>query len=360
VTFSRTAIRSIASVIGLVFLTAAGPAFSQAAGVPADPIEIRVVVVTAFEEGADTGDAPGEFQAWAGDMPEVLPFPMGWRNLRYDPVKKTLVVMTSMGTNRAAVSTMALGLDPRFDLSHAYWVVAAIAGVNPNMTSIGSAAWIGDVVDSDFAYVVDPRELPKDWIGIMPWGRKEPYAKPASEDKSYNLFALNHGLRDWAYQRTKDVPLGDSATLQKARAPYKAFPNALKPPHVLTGDEVTGQGFWHGKRLNEHAEQWTKYWAGDQARFVMTGMEDTGVINAITRLQAVGKADARRVLILRTGSNYSMPPAGQSAVGQELATEFAGAAAAFKAAHSVARPVVDELSGGWFRYRDQVPGSPAK
>jgi hypothetical protein len=28
------------------------------------PIPIRVVVVTTFENGQDTGDAPGEFQNW--------------------------------------------------------------------------------------------------------------------------------------------------------------------------------------------------------------------------------------------------------------------------------------------------------
>ncbi|RYG10522.1 MAG: purine nucleoside permease, partial [Caulobacteraceae bacterium] len=316
-----------------------------------------VVVVTAFEQGEDMGDAPGEFQAWASEMPQTLPFPLGWRHLRYDPARQTLAIMTSMGTNRAAISTLALGLDPRFDLSHAYWVVAAIAGVNPNAASLGSAAWIGDVVDSDFAYVVDPRELPKDWIGIMPWGRKEPYAKPVDANKSYNLFPLNRGLRDWAYQRTKDVALPDSTKLQKARAAYKNYPKALKPPHVLVGDEVTGQGFWHGERMNAHAERWIRYWAGDQARFVMTGMEDTGVINAIQRLQAAGKADASRVLVLRAGSNYSLPPKGQSPVAAEMSTEFDGAAAAFQAAHLVARPVVDELAGHWDRYRDNTPSN---
>ncbi|MES2570468.1 MAG: purine nucleoside permease, partial [Verrucomicrobiota bacterium] len=129
---------------GALALAASGPAAAAT-----QPIEVRVVVVTAFEVGEDTGDAAGEFQAWAGEMPQVLPFPAGYRHLRYDPARKVLAINTGMGTNRAATSTLALGLDPRFDLSHAYWIVAAIAGVNPNEASIGSAAWIGDVIDSD-------------------------------------------------------------------------------------------------------------------------------------------------------------------------------------------------------------------
>jgi purine nucleoside permease len=351
----RTWTAMAGAVAALTAVLASAPA--QAKTRPA-PIEVRVVVVTAFEVGEDTGDAPGEFQAWAQEMPKSLPFPIGYRDLRYDPVRKTLAIMTSMGTSRAATSTLALGLDPRFDLSHAYWVVAAIAGVNPNEASIASAAWIGDVVDSDFAFVVDPRELPAGWTGFMPWGRKEPYAQPVSDDKSYNLFPLNHGLRDWAYQQTKDVVLPDSPVLQHARSLFKTYPAALRAPFVTKGDEVTGQGFWHGKLLNEHAEKWVRYWAGDQDRFVMTGMEDTGIINAIKRLEAVGKADSKRVLILRAGSNYTTPADGQSPVAEELATDFGAGSAAFDSAHRVAAPVVNELVGHWTQYRNTIPGAP--
>jgi purine nucleoside permease len=39
----------------------------------------------------------------------------------------------------AAASVMALGLDPRFDLTKAYWVVAGIGGVDPADVSLGSA-----------------------------------------------------------------------------------------------------------------------------------------------------------------------------------------------------------------------------
>ncbi|MET0240395.1 MAG: purine nucleoside permease, partial [Sphingobium sp.] len=106
---------------------------------PAGPIEIRTVVVTAFEIGEDTGDMAGELQAWASVMPVKLPFPAGDRDLRYDPARKALVLNTGIGTNRAATAVMALGTDPRFDLRHAYWLIAAIAGVNPHTASVGSA-----------------------------------------------------------------------------------------------------------------------------------------------------------------------------------------------------------------------------
>ena len=48
------------------------------------PWPIRVVIVTTFEAGNDTGDRPGEFQYWVEreHLDEVLPFAGGVHNLR--------------------------------------------------------------------------------------------------------------------------------------------------------------------------------------------------------------------------------------------------------------------------------------
>jgi purine nucleoside permease len=96
------------------------------------PIPIKVVVVTMFERGADTGDEPGEFQYWVErtKLDRVLPFPQGYHDLRMNR-DGVLGVLTGVGTARAAASIMALGLDPRFDLRKSYWLVAGIAGVDP-------------------------------------------------------------------------------------------------------------------------------------------------------------------------------------------------------------------------------------
>jgi purine nucleoside permease len=66
--------------------------------------------------------------------------PQAYRDLRCNAEKGVLGIVTGVGTARAAASIMALGMDPRFDLGKAYWLVAGIAGVNPNEASIGSAA----------------------------------------------------------------------------------------------------------------------------------------------------------------------------------------------------------------------------
>jgi purine nucleoside permease len=345
--------RRLAVLACLFACLVSAPAFAA-------PLEVRVVVVTAFEIGEDTGDMAGEFQAWAQVMPEKMPFKAGFRDLRYDPAKKTLLVSTSMGTSRAAISTMALGLDPRFDLSKAYWLVAAIAGVNPNHGSVGSAAWIGAVIDTDFGYAIDPRETPKGWTtGQIPFDRKAPYQTPAPAMPNYNLFPLNTSLRDWAFDLTRGAAIADNDALKALRAPYAGLPKAQTPPTVLKGDEVSGQAFWHGAILNQHFEAWSNYWTGGQDGFVMTGMEDTGVIAALDALGRAGRVDPRRVMVLRTASNYTtQPPGGDAAA--NLLNEHTGVPAlqsSLDAAFKVGGVVVDELSGNWARYAAKIPGS---
>src|SRR5580693_6645869 len=99
---------------------------------PASPIPVKVVVVTMFERGEDTGDAPGEYQLWVEreHLDRVIPVPAGFHHVRMND-DGVLGMLTGIGTARAAASVMALGLDPRFDVSKAYWIVAGIGGGDP-------------------------------------------------------------------------------------------------------------------------------------------------------------------------------------------------------------------------------------
>lgn len=123
------------------------------------PIPVKVVVVTMFERGADTGDEPGEFQYWVEreKLDRIYRFPQGYRDLRMNR-QGVLGIVTGVGTAKAAASIMALGSDPRFDLRKAYWMVAGISGIDPADGSLGSAAWAEWVVDGDLAHEIPMRE----------------------------------------------------------------------------------------------------------------------------------------------------------------------------------------------------------
>src|SRR5277367_245058 len=115
--------------------------FAGVASASVAKLPVRVVVVVTFELGEDTGDTPGEFQYWVErlPLPQSLPFPVGRRALRYNPTMQVLGIVVGSGSINSSASVMALGLDARFDLTRAYWIVAGIAGVNPNAGSVGSA-----------------------------------------------------------------------------------------------------------------------------------------------------------------------------------------------------------------------------
>ncbi len=218
-----------------------------------------------FELGEDQGDRPGEFQTWVErlPLPESLPFPQGYRDLRINREKGVLGLVTGIGTARSAASIMALGMDRRFDLSRAYWLVAGIAGADPDDMSIGSAAWAEWVIDGDLSHEIDPREIPEDWpTGYMPLRHAEPYAQPLPEDDEGVVYRLDPDLVDWAYELTREVPLEDSEPLRALRERYVDHPAAQRPPFVLKGDNLASMTFWHGRLLNQWANDWIAYWTG--------------------------------------------------------------------------------------------------
>ncbi|MEM6702770.1 MAG: purine nucleoside permease [Acidobacteriota bacterium] len=349
-----------------MFVIALCAALVSACSAPAEtslePTSIRVVVVTMFERGEATGDSPGELQLWAERFPftETLDFPQGYRELLYDP-RGVLAMVTGVGTARSAASVMALGMDPRFDLSKAYWLVAGIAGIDPEDASVGSAAWARYVVDGDLAHQIDLREAPEGWpTGYIPLRKATPYELPLQEDTEGSVYELNVGLRDWAYALTRDVDLGDSEELQDVRSRYPDFPAALEPPRVLLGDNLAAMTFWHGALLNDWANDWTAYFTEGAGNFVTSAMEDTGTLQAIDFLERAGRARRDRVMVLRSGSNFTMQPDGATAA-ESLAGEKKGSYSAYlpslEALWRVGSPVVEELLAGWEVFEISTPSA---
>ncbi|MEO0054721.1 MAG: hypothetical protein RLZZ50_668, partial [Verrucomicrobiota bacterium] len=299
--------------------------FAAASWAPADGlVRPKVVVVATFEIGADTGDQPGEFQFWVEreKLDATLVVPGLDHPVRYNSATGVYGVVSGT-TVRAGLQIQALGLDPRFDLSRSYWLVNGIAGVNPGVAAEGSAAWARHVIDGDIAYEIDSREAPADWpYGIMALGNKDPRKKPVIPDWAPKPMAwtLNPGLVAWAYSKTKDIALADSSEAAAHRALYtQDFPAVSKGPVVLIGDSFASCRYWHGEIMQKWADDWTALYTDGRGLCAMTNMEDHGIANALSRLAALGRVDFGRVLFLRTGSNFSMPPKGRSAAASMVA-----------------------------------------
>lgn len=345
----------------LAVTVSAAPAQTQLVG----PIEIHVVIIATWEDMKDGKDGGGELYNWQKKWPLniSMPFPMGDHPLQYDPATHVLAIVTGEATARAAASIMALGLDPRFDLSHAYWILAGTAGVDPKVASAGSAAWERWVVDGDLAQELDARDMPADWpIGVTPYDRVTPYEQPAppSQSNSANVaYALNPGLVHWAYAKTKDIKLTDDALLAKLRAPYLG--PGQRPPFVLEGEGLMSATTWYGEHLNDWAERWVDYWTGGKGVFAMSAEEDTGIMQALTYLDHGGRVKLDRVLILRAGSDYSIQPPGMTGaafLAKETHEGFPATPEALDSLYAVASPVARALAADWIHTRNTVPSAP--
>ena len=325
----------------------------------ARPWPVRALIVTTFEIGKDTGDVPGEFQFWVEreHLDEVVAFPGGVHPLRTNKDHTALGMVSGTTLVNATASMMALGLDPRFDLTHAYVLINGIAGVDPAVGSIGSAAWASYVV-GDVAREIDRADMPADWpYGIFPSGAKgpKPDTVPPAPWARSNLYELNAGLARWAFEQTKGLPLQDDAVVAEFRKGFVGFPEAQRAPFVMMGDTFASDYYWHGGVMTQYARDWVKLYTGGKGRFAMTEMEDSGFMNAIERLAGMGRMDQARVMVLRTGSNYSMPRPGHTAV-ESVTAPYIGSRVALESAWLCGSTVLHQILGDWQLYRKSVPG----
>jgi purine nucleoside permease len=329
------------------------------AALPSPPIPVKVVVLAMFERGEDIGDTPGEYQLWVEreHLDRIFDVPAAFHHVRMNK-DGVLGMLTGVGTAKAAASVMALGLDPRFDVSKAYWLVAGIGGGHPAQVSLGSAVWADYVVDGDLAFEVDGRQIPRDWsTGYVPLRKARPYEEPMIADYG-EVYGLNPELVRWAFQLTEHVPLADSEKLRSWRARFEGFPNALQPPHVACGSILSAGTFWHGSLLEQWASDWVHYYTSGEGIYKVAAMEDSGTMQALTLLSHAGRIDLQRVLVLRTVSNYDREPPGTSVVEslKEMAAgNYSAYMPALEAAERVGDKVVRDIVEHWGERKEMTP-----
>lgn len=323
----------------------------------AAPLPVRVAVVVTFDVNSKQTGAHGEFTAWAQREKWIgsVTIPGVDHPILIGPDGVIGVVQGT--TSRGAIQLTLMVLSGQFDFSHTYWLINGIAGVDPAVASIGSAAWAHYVIDGDVAYEIDGREGDPHWpYGIMPIGSQVPNQKPKREgwEPEHMSYQLNRGLVDWAYGLTRSVAIPDTPEMQAYRSLYAGYPNAQRPPFVLTGETFGCNRYWHGRTMTHWAEDWTKLWTDGQGTFAMSDMEDQGYAAALERLSTLGKVDFQRVLFLRTASNYCMqPPNGD--INKSLHYGYAGYLPSLEAAYRVGSVVLHELAGNWSKYADVPP-----
>jgi purine nucleoside permease len=254
-----------------------------------EKIEVKVFIGTMFEIGENTGDRAGEFQHWYerywqnGGKSIVSP---GAPNPVFYNDDGVCGAVLGMGKVRSSSAMQAILLDPRFDFSNAYFILAGVAGTPPSRGTIGEVFWSTWLVDYDLGHRWAPEE-----------GKPgEPTFIPRKGYEDVRLFHINPQLVAWAMKITQDTPLKDSESAQNYR---KRYPQeaALKAPSVSLGTHVAGDCFFHGPGMSEQAQYMAKLYGADD--YVITEMESTAIAHVIQKMVGLD-----RVIGLRGAVNF--------------------------------------------------------
>ena len=324
-------------------------------------IEIQAVIVAAFEP--DAGSIPGELRHFIEreQLTEQLPLLAAYRPLRLNRQTGTLGLIAGVGSARAAASIMALGLDPRFDLTRALWLITGVAGIDPARGSLASVVLPEYIVDGSLTHQLDAREIPAAdelWPdGFVPIGKSQPYEQPLTARFNGDdgiVHRLDPALVAWAYTLASSQPLHDTEAMAARRRHFEPAATAHQPPSVLRGDELAQTTFWHGKLLRERARRWVHYQTAGAATYALTAMEDAGILTALEALAATGRIDRRSILIARAASNFDGQREGITAA-QSLAETKVATYSAYLPARENAWRTGHAILEAW---RTQNPGAP--
>jgi purine nucleoside permease len=264
-------------------------------------------------------------------------------------------ITTGMGYANVASSMSALLYRGGFDLTHTYFVIAGLAGVDPAQGTLGSAAWARYVVDFGLANEIDAREMPAGWpYGYFGLGTKTPADTPVPTAGT-EAYTLDEALLQRAFALSKDVVLDDEPGAMAFRAHFTTAP-ANQPPHVIQCDSASSDTWFAGKALTTRVRDWTKLVTGGKGVYCMSEQEDNATLEVLTRGAAAGIVDAKRVAALRSGSDFSEPYDGQTDsdslvnyIGQ------GGLGPAMTNLFKAAQPLIAAIVSGWSEWQAGVP-----
>ena len=341
-----------ATVLALSLLAAISGGCADADSADSRRTPVKVVTVVAFQDLAalDQPDS-GEAYWWytEGGLSTRFDNPGGYAPLFGNPSGDHLLLITGPGKSNSGTSVMALGMNPRFDLTQAYWVQAGIGGANPDVSTIGSAVWEHWIVDGEISAQIDPRQLEQRYFAFEVGCTVPPFCAQAFSTGT-ELFELDEALRDRAVEISSAVTLDDPPSVAALRAPYPQ-PAARAAASVQKGDLFTGDTFAYGSLLSGQMRWWVDSATAGRGTYAVGANEEAGIATALTRLQQAGLADFHRYAVVRSPSNFDQEYPGQTALaGLELASgggQPEGETVAFRNAYLAASSLTSAILADW-------------
>ncbi|CAI5760696.1 unnamed protein product [Candida verbasci] len=254
------------------------------------------------------------------------------------------------GEINAAISITSLTLNPIFDLSSTYFIVAGIAGGVPEYTTLGSvtiskyAVQVG--LEYQFAYE-DYHNVKPNWkSGYIPYGTTNQTTYPNTVYGS-EVFELNEKLRDQAFKLASKVKLNNGNELNKKFRKLYNETAARSNPKVVKCDVLTSDNYFTGPVLNDYFNSFTNLLTNGSAKYCATAQEDNAILETFTRLDKYEIVDYERVIVMRSISDFSTNPPSMNAVDYFFNRKDGGIQASLDNLVIAGKPIITDIVKNW-------------
>jgi purine nucleoside permease len=313
----------------------------------AEPLKVKVFIGTMFEIGENAGDRAGEFQHWfekywTGTEPQDVAGAFRPVHCNDDGVCGSVL---GMGKVNSSASMQAILLNPNYDFSEAYYLLAGVAGTPPSRGTIGDVVWGTWLVDYDLGHRWAPEEGEPG----------APVFMPRKGYEAYRLFEMNPALVAWGVALSDDIEMRDSEAAQVYRQRYPDAA-AQAAPSVKTGTHMTGDTFFHGPGLSNQAQYMTELYGADD--YLITEMEAAAIALVIGRQHGID-----RIISLRGAVNFDQGNPDETTL-QHLdpapGETAGGFAETVENITLVGAPLVDRIVTDWAQWKTGTPAEVAK
>ncbi|KAA6407482.1 MAG: purine nucleoside permease [Lasallia pustulata] len=236
-------------------------------------------------------------------------------------------VITGESEINAASTISALTFSRLFDFTSTYFLIAGIAGVNPEVATLGSVTFARYAVQVALEYEFDPREIPANFsTGYIPQGSVVPSEYPQSIYGT-EVFEVNDALRQLAIGFARTATLNDSSAAMAYRANYAstaAYAAGATAPGVSPATSPPPTGV-----------------------YCTTAQEDNATLEALLRGALNNLTDFGRIIVMRTASDFDRPYAGEAATYNLFYADQGGFEPAIQNIYLAGVKVVEGILAGW-------------
>ena len=237
-----------------------------------------------------------------------------------------------------------------FDFTKTYFMVAGIAGINPEVATICSVTFAKYAVQVALQYEFSQLEIPSNFSsGYIPLGAHLPNEYPTSIYGT-EVFEVNQDLRSMAVAMAKKATLADNPAAKAYRANYgnsTLYTAGAAAPSVVECDVATSDVYYSGVQLSDRFANTTRLFTNGSGVYCTTAQEDNGTAEALLRAAISKLVDFSRLIIMRTASDFDRPYPGEAATTNLFWADQGAFEPSLKNIYRAGVLVVEGIVGEW-------------